>query len=161
SRLAWPDVAARRPRLAIVPLGATEQHGPHLPYATDTLIADALAARLAPRPDDAVALPPLPPGRSGEHLGFPRTLDRAAETLPAAVGDGLRSLARHAVTDAFVFSAHGGNVARLRNALPRLRAAVPEVRVLAATELGAVTDRLHAEASAFGVASGAAGHHAG
>ncbi|MBY0280191.1 creatininase family protein, partial [Candidatus Binatia bacterium] len=50
AELTWPDVAALRASgcdTAILPLGSTEQHGPHLPFATDTLIADAVAARVA------------------------------------------------------------------------------------------------------------------
>jgi creatinine amidohydrolase len=159
--LVWREVAERRPRLAIVPLGATEQHGPHLPFATDTLVADALATRLASRLDGAVALPALPVGCSSEHMAFPGTLDVAAQTLVALVGDCLRSLARHGVAEAFVFSAHGGNVATLRDALPALAAAAPGMRVTAATDLDALTARLHAEAGRFGVGAEAAGHHAG
>jgi creatinine amidohydrolase len=159
--LVWPEVARRRPRVAIVPLGATEQHGPHLPFATDTLVADALAARLAARLDDAIALPPLPVGCSSEHMAFPGTLDVTPATLVAVLGDVLRSLARHGVAEAFVFSAHGGNVATLRDALPALAAVAPSLLVRAATDLDAVTARLHAEAARFGVAAEAAGHHAG
>jgi creatinine amidohydrolase len=161
ARLAWPALDRRPPWLAIVPLGATEQHGPHLPFATDTLIADALAFRLAARFDDAVALPALSLGCSREHLGFPGTLDLAPTTLAAVLGDVLRSLARHGVAAAFVFSAHGGNVAALRDALPALRAAAPGLRVDAPSDLDALTARLHAEAARFGVSPESAGHHGG
>lgn len=161
SALAWREVEGRRPRVAIVPLGATEQHGPHLPFATDTLVADALAARLAARLGDAVALPALAVGCSREHMAFPGTLDLAPETLVAVLRDVLRSLARHGVEQAFVFSAHGGNVATLRDALPALAAAAPGLRVAAATDLDAITARLHEAARRHGVAPEAAGHHAG
>jgi len=160
-RIVWTEIAEHRPRIAIVPLGATEQHGPHLPFATDTLIARALAARLAARFEDAVALPVLPVGCSSEHLAFPGTLDVTPSTLTAILTDVLRSLARHGVDTAFVFSAHGGNVATLRDALPALSAAAPALRVQAATDLDALTTRLHAEAARFGVTPEAAGHHAG
>jgi creatinine amidohydrolase len=160
-RLVWPELAAQPPRLVIVPLGATEQHGPHLPFATDTLIADALAARLAARIDGAVALPALPVGCSREHMAFPGTVDVEPATLTAVVGDCLRSLARHGVAEAFVFSAHGGNVATLREALPTLAAAAPAIRLAAATDLDGFTTRLHDTAGRFGIAPEAAGHHAG
>ena len=61
-------------RLLIVPLGATEQHGPHLPLQTDTAIAEALARRLAEVRPHAVVAPALPYGSSGEHQAFPGTL---------------------------------------------------------------------------------------
>src|SRR6185436_3431045 len=114
ARATWPELAARPPRVAVVPLGATEQHGAHLPFATDTLVADALATRLAARLDSAVALPALPVGCSREHMGFPGTLDASAGTLASWLTDVVRSLARHGVERAIVFSAHGGNVEALR-----------------------------------------------
>ena len=163
ARLTWPRVDGAR--LAIVPLGATEQHGPHLPFATDTLVADALAVRLAARPTardaGAVVLPALPLGISPEHMAFPGTLAVAPATLDAVLRDVLRSLRAHGVARAFVFSAHGGNVAALRDALPGLRAAAPDLRVDAMTDLDGLTARLHAEAATFGVSPESAGHHAG
>ncbi len=160
-RLVWPDLDTCEPRVAIVPLGATEQHGPHLPFASDTLIADALAARLAARLGDAVALPALSLGCSIEHMSFRGTLDLTPATLLAVLTDVLRSLAQHGITEAFVFSAHGGNVATLRESLPALRAAVPGVAIHALDGLAALTARLHADAARFGVTAEAAGHHAG
>src|SRR5205814_1545576 len=81
----------------------------HLPFATDTLIADALATRLAARLGDAVVLPALPLGVAREHLGFPGTLALDDGTLEAIVRDVLRSLARPGIVEAIVFSAHGRN----------------------------------------------------
>ena len=161
ARAVWPDLAAMRPRVAVVPLGATEQHGPHLPFATDTLIADALALRLAARLESAVALPALPVGCSSEHMGFPGTLDVSAATLVSWLTDVLRSLAWHGVERAIVFSAHGGNVEALRAGTPALRAAVPAMTIEVLADLDGLTARLHAEAARFGVAAEAAGHHAG
>jgi creatinine amidohydrolase len=108
-----------------------------------------------------VALPAIPIGCSVEHMSFAGTLDLAPGTLVALVTDVLRSLARHGVAEALVFSAHGGNVATLREAAPALAAAVPGLRVRVAADLDALTARLHAEAARFGVAPEAAGHHAG
>jgi len=161
ARSVWPEVAARRPRTAVVPLGATEQHGPHLPFATDTLVAEVLARRLAARLDDAVALPALPIGCSVEHMGFPGTLDCSPATLVSVVADTLRALAHHGVETAIVFSAHGGNVGALRDASATLAAAAPGLSVRVIADLPALTSRLHAEAARFGVSPEAAGHHAG
>jgi creatinine amidohydrolase len=94
-------------------------------------------------------------------MAFPGTLDLAPATLIAVLTDVLRSLVRHGVEDAFVFSAHGGNVATLRDALPALVAAVPGLHLAAATDLDALTARLHEEARRLGIAPEAAGHHAG
>jgi creatinine amidohydrolase len=161
ARAVWPDLAATRPRVAIVPLGATEQHGSHLPFATDTLIAEALAVRLAARLDGAVALPALPVGCSSEHMGFPGTLDVSAATLVSWLADVLRALARHGVERAIVFSAHGGNAATLREAAAGLAATVPAMAVDVLADLDGLTARLHGEAASFGITAEAAGHHAG
>ncbi len=159
-----PELAAALAKgrtTAVLPLGATEQHGAHLPLATDTWIADALAERLCARIPEAVRLPTLPLGCSGEHLDFPGTLSLSAATLHAVLADVLASLGRHGFERVFLFSAHGGNAAPLEEALPALRAAAPELEVLAFTDLGALTRRLHACSAGFGVPASAAGHHAG
>ena len=79
------------PAVAIVPLGATEQHGPHLPLGTDTTIACALAFGLAAARDDVVVAPALPYGSSGEHAGFPGTLSIGQDALRVVVLELARS----------------------------------------------------------------------
>lgn len=104
----------------LVPLGATEQHGPHLPLDTDTTLAlawaDAVAARL---PATAVA-PALPYGSSGEHQAFPGTLSIGGPALEAVVIELTRSAA--VTFDRIVFlSGHAGNAEPLQRAVERLR----------------------------------------
>jgi mycofactocin system glycosyltransferase len=67
---AWPELEPRAPPVLVLPLGATEQHGPHLPLETDTVIATAPVAGAAAGRDDVVAAPALPYGSSGEHAEF-------------------------------------------------------------------------------------------
>jgi creatinine amidohydrolase len=162
--LTWPEVEALVAggcRTAVIPLGATEQHGPHLPLATDTWIADALAERFCARVPEAVQAPALAVGCSREHLDFAGTLDVRAETLAAILSDVVASLARHGFARVFVFSAHGGNVEALRAALPALAAAAAPVEVLAFTDLGAVARATAAASAAEGIDGAASGHHAG
>lgn len=162
--LAWPEVEALLAggaRTAVVPLGSTEQHGPHLPYATDTWIADALAARFCVHVGDAIWCPTIPLGCSSEHLAFPGTLDVRPETLRAVLLDVVRSLARHGFSHVFVFSAHGGNYVPLADALPALRAEAPTMRVTAYTDLAELTALFHRLSAEFGVSGEASGHHAG
>lgn len=83
------DVAARE-GVALVPIGATEQHGPHLPVTTDTTIAAAFATAAAARAAREVAtwvLPPLPFGFSPEHAGRPGTIALSPQTLLAITDD--------------------------------------------------------------------------
>jgi mycofactocin precursor peptide peptidase len=107
--------------LLVVPLGATEQHGPHLPLGTDTVIARALCAGL----DDVVVAPALPYGSSGEHAGFAGTLSIGREALVHVVVELVRSSAFPRVL--FV-SAHGGNAEPLSEALRQLREEGHDVR---------------------------------
>src|SRR5258705_2924792 len=74
--LPWPAVRQRAAAGAIlaVPLGSTEQHGPHLPLSTDTDVAVTLCERLAAARPDVLIAPPVPYGSSGEHAGFAGTL---------------------------------------------------------------------------------------
>jgi mycofactocin system creatininase family protein len=119
--LTWTDLEEdSRARMLVVPLGSTEQHGPHLPLSCDTDIAVTLSMRLAEARPDAVVAPPLPFGSSGEHAGFPGTLSIGQDALETV----LVELARSA-TDTFAHvlfvSAHGGNAAPAQRACHRLR----------------------------------------
>jgi mycofactocin system creatininase family protein len=106
--------------LLVVPIGSTEQHGPHLPLGTDTDIALTLCRRLAERRDDVVIAPAIAYGSSGEHAGFAGTLSIGQQALTAL----LIELGRSA-TDTFhrlVFvSAHGGNAQPVSAAVATLR----------------------------------------
>src|SRR5262249_11673882 len=158
----WPEVAAlvaRGCRTAVLPLGSTEQHGPHLPLDTDTVIGDALAERLCAEVGDALACPTLPLGCASEHLSFPGTLHLEPATLVAVLRDTIRALGRPGIARVFIFSAHGGNAEPLRAALPELRRACGPVAVDAFTDLDRVTAVLHAESAAAGVDPAVAGHH--
>lgn len=103
----------------VVPLGATEQHGPHLPLDTDTRIAEALADALARERDDVVIAPSLPFGSSGEHAGFPGTLSIGQEALETVVVELVRGADRW--DGVVLVSGHGGNAEPLRRAVRQLR----------------------------------------
>ena len=120
SSLTWPEVAARAATLLVaVPLGSTEQHGPHLPRGTDNLVAEAVCRALAASRDDVVVAPTLPYGSAGEHAGFAGTLSIGAEGLALAVTELVRSADAFAGT--VLVSGHGGNAEVLSNVVASLR----------------------------------------
>jgi creatinine amidohydrolase len=81
--LTWPEAAeyADRGCLLAVPLGSTEQHGPHLPLSTDADVAVALCGALAVARADVIVAPAIGYGASGEHAGFAGTLSIGQEAL--------------------------------------------------------------------------------
>jgi creatinine amidohydrolase len=128
--LAWPEVerqAAAGAFLA-VPLGSTEQHGPHLPLSTDTDIAVELCRRLASVRSDVLVAPALAYGSSGEHDGFAGTLSIGQDAVEQVVLELGRSATRTFRHVLFV-SAHGGNAAPVARAVSRLRARARDVSV--------------------------------
>jgi creatinine amidohydrolase len=118
--LAWPEEAEiAAASVLVVPVGSTEQHGPHLPFTVDTDIAGALAWRLALARDWTVLAPPVHYGSSGEHAGFPGTLSIGQEAVELLLTELARSADAFAAV-AFV-SGHGGNAEPLRRAVRTLR----------------------------------------
>jgi creatinine amidohydrolase len=125
---------ARRPGSTVVwPFGAVEQHGPHLPLATDGLFAERVLDGCLAGLDDALPIWRLPLqsfGFSPEHGAFAGTLTVPAELildLVLAVGLGL---AATGVSRLLLFNGHGGQIALLEVAARRLRAAAPQMAVL-------------------------------
>jgi creatinine amidohydrolase len=118
--------------LLAVPLGSTEQHGPHLALSTDTDLAVALCARLSRAgPPGAgpgiVVAPPLAYGSSGEHQDFAGTLSIGQAALELVLVELGRS-ATQAFRRILLVSAHGGNAETVRRAEQRLRAEARDVR---------------------------------
>jgi creatinine amidohydrolase len=102
-------------RLAIVPLGSCEQHGPHLTLDTDLAIADAIARNLAADlGHDAVLCPPLGYGLSEHHLAFAGTLTLRPATYLAVMDDLLESLQHAGLQRVLLINGHGGNIDALR-----------------------------------------------
>ena len=124
--LTWPEVPASA--ILAVPVGATEQHGPHLPLSTDTDIALVLCDRLAAHRPDVLVAPPVAYGSSGEHAGFAGTLSIGQEATELLLVELGRSATETFPRILFV-SAHGGNAGPVARAVARLRAESRDVEV--------------------------------
>jgi creatinine amidohydrolase len=112
--LTWKQVDAlpRESTLLVLPTAAIEQHGHHLPLATDTLINNLLlgkALEQVPADLPIYALPPVCYGKSNEHLGFPGTLSVSASTFLAVVHDLGASIAAGGFKKVVLYNTHGGN----------------------------------------------------
>jgi creatinine amidohydrolase len=111
--------------LAVWPVGALEQHGPHLPLGTDALVLDAIIAGCREELGEGfngLFLPTLSYGKSPEHLNFAGTVSLRAETLLMAADDVVGSLARHGFKRFVIFNGHGGNASLLQSYAFDLRA---------------------------------------
>jgi mycofactocin precursor peptide peptidase len=126
ARRAWADVSPHRETL-VVPVGATEQHGPHLPLSTDTDIAVALAERLARRVAGVVIAPPIAYGSSGEHQDFPGTLSIGGPAIELTLVELVRSASR-TFRRVLLLNCHGGNEEAIGRAVGRLRGERRDVR---------------------------------
>lgn len=121
ARSTWPQVPPSGAAV-LVPVGSTEQHGPHLPLSTDSDIAAAVAERTAARLSGPVlAAPVVAFGNSGEHAGFPGTISIGHEALRVVLIELVRSLGLWAGRIVLV-NGHGGNIRTLNEAVAQLRA---------------------------------------
>ena len=118
--LASPEVVALADRVLVVPIGATEQHGPHLPLSTDTDLAVELADAVARERDDVVVAPAIAFGSSGEHQAFPGTLSIGQDALLLLLVELGRS-ATETFRRVLLCSTHGGNAWPVRAAVELLQ----------------------------------------
>jgi len=117
----WPEAEATDTDLALLPVGSTEQHGPHAPLGTDALTAQAVAdATEAAYDGEVVVAPPIQVGVAEEHRDFAGTLWVSEETFREYVRETVASLAHHGWTRVVVVNGHGGNVGPLREVCARI-----------------------------------------
>jgi creatinine amidohydrolase len=173
--MTWPevDVYLQRSNGIIVPIGATEQHGPTGLIGTDAICAETLAWRTGELAKAAVG-PTLTVGMSEHHMHFPGSITIRPTTLTAVVRDVILSLTRHGFRRIFFINGHGGNTASINAGFfeayadaPRLVDSCDDLRCLngewwdtpAAQELSAEffgdRDGDHASASEVSIAAAA------
>ncbi|WP_431511370.1 creatininase family protein [Variovorax sp. DAIF25] len=151
------DVAAT---VAVLPLGATEQHGPHLPLGVDTVLADGIVAAalpLLPAELPVLFLPTQQIGLSPEHARFAGTLTLSAETLIRVWSEIGAGVARAGVKKLVLFNAHGGHVGAMDIVARELRAAHGLIVYSASwfnLPLGEAGARFSAHEHRFGVHAG-------
>jgi creatinine amidohydrolase len=162
--MTWPAIRAAIEggcATAVVAVGATEQHGPHLPTMTDARIGDAVAELVARRLGDALVARTIAVGVSEHHLAFGGTISLKPETLKLILRDYADSLARCGFSRIVFVPTHGGNFPAVREAIDEARAAHPGVDVAGYTDLLGFAGFLNRVSADFGVSAEASGAHAG
>ena len=157
----WPDFAEGSPArwIAVLPVAATEQHGPHLPVGTDVMIAQAYLARVRELLPDSLPvtfLPLQPVGISTEHIGYPGTLTLPTDVaLKAWMALGM-SVARAGIKKLVMVTSHGGNSAAMTLVAQDLRAACGLLAVTTGwSRLSAPEGLFSAEEAHHGIHGGA------
>ncbi|MCD6264206.1 creatininase family protein [Candidatus Bathyarchaeota archaeon] len=114
---------------AVLAVGSTEYHGEHLPYGTDTLVAEHLAEAVAERVEGLLVLPPLPLGMSHHYASFPLALSLSTETLMRVLWEVFESLLRHGIRRLLIINGHDGNIPAIEAATREFRVKHPEMKI--------------------------------
>ncbi len=135
--LTMPEFVAglERTRTVLLPVGATEEHGPHLPLGTDTLMAETVGRRITGRRPIFIA-PAIPYGVCRSTSGHPGTLGISTATLRALIIDVVQSLYRQGLRNVIILTGHAGgtHTATLLDAGEELLTLLPELRIAVLTE---------------------------
>ncbi len=163
--LTWPEVQACLERgltTAVLACAAVEQHGPHLPTCTDTVLGTAIAERAARLAGGTLVAPTLRPGLSEHHMQFPGSFTLRSETFVALLADMCESLARQGFRRIVVFPSHGGNADMMKAHTPEIARTLAGRAELVFSLRGAEdVERMAALVAEHGVTLGRAGVHAG
>lgn len=162
--LTWPEIGAALAAgwgTVVAAAGSIEQHGPHLPLLTDTLIGEGLIAETVARLDRTLQGPTIPFGCSEHHMAFAGTITLEQESFKAVVKDYAASLARHGFGLVAFIPSHGGNFAPLREAVAELGGRIGTTRVVALDDLNGFLEVIYASQLPFDVTPARAGAHAG
>ncbi len=163
--LAWPEVKdlAKAGTVVMIPVGAIEQHGPHLPIDVDARCAEAVAHLSADTVGDVpVLVAPLQCyGVSGHHMEFPGTMALSSQTFVSSITELTMCLVRHGFKNIFWLNGHGGNFAPLSVAARDVRnqvkvcmavasfwqIAIEEIKTIRESEIGGVAHACEVETS--------------
>jgi creatinine amidohydrolase len=160
----WPEVEAlgRQRVLGLIPTGAIEQHGPHLPLATDCLIAAELARLIADAFVEPVLVAPVVPGGlSDHHLAFPGTVTFTEDAFGAVLTAYVDAFTRIGIGDVAIFSGHGGNLGFLGRYADAHASRGSTTRVIAASDLAPYVAAMFDGARGAGVEPPETDVHAG
>lgn len=134
----WPDIGEAMEQgfdTIVIAVGAIEQHGPHLPLKTDSLIGEELAHSIAKKLGKALQGPTINVGCSEHHMEFPGTVSILDSTLKSIISDYTQSFVKHGFRNIIFIPSHGGNFAATAEALENLQEQYPDNNVIGYTDL--------------------------
>jgi creatinine amidohydrolase len=164
SEMSWVDIQealARGSSTVVFAVGSNEQHGPHLPTSTDSLIGEALANRVAGKLGNVLQAPSINVGCSEHHMALPGTISLKPETLKDLIRDYCVSLAKHGFKNIIILPSHGGNFDAVLEVVNELNQTLEGVNVVAYTDLKGLLRFLAEFSSRNGIPANESGSHAG
>lgn len=162
--MTWPEVRAAidaGARTIVAAAGSMEQHGPHLPLQTDTLLGTFLVDAIVARLPGAFMGPTIPFGVSEHHMPFAGTITLPKETFKEVVRQYVASLAAHGFEHVVVIPSHGGNFGPLRELETETNGQIGGARLLTYSDLQAFIDVFYGVSARDGITPGVSGAHAG
>jgi creatinine amidohydrolase len=164
SEMNWVDIQkalAKGFNTVVFAVGSNEQHGPHLPTSTDSLIAEVLANKVAGKLGNALQAPTINVGCSEHHMVLPGTISLKPDTLRSLIRDYCVSLARHGFKSIIILPTHGGNFNAVREVTDELNQTLKEAKIVAYTDLKGLLRFLAEFSLRHGISAGESGGHAG
>ena len=162
--LQWPEIKAALESgfdTVVFGVGSTEQHGPHLPLASDTLMGEWMADAVARRLGKALVAPTIRVGCSQHHIAFPGTISIEHQTLEDILVSYAETLLNHGFRRAVIIPSHGGNFETVAKALLRLQKSMPGKEISSFCDLNQLIAISHKLSAEYGISPGASGAHAG
>ncbi len=160
--MTWPEIEkalAEGYKTVVIFSGAVEQHGPHLPEATDAIRAHAEAGDFAKRLGKALAAPVIRPGVSDPHMPFPGSITLRAETYMMIIEDYIDSYLKHGFDTFVLASTHGGNMPAMEESAVRCREKHPEAAIVTGCSMADVMQMLAEAEKNEGLPKGVCGGH--
>ena len=160
----WPDIKEAMKQgydSIIIAVGSIEQHGPHLPLKTDSLIGEELVHLIAKKLGNTLQGPTINVGCSEHHMAFPGTVSILARTLQNIIIDYTQSFVKHGFKNIIFIPSHGGNFKATGEIIEKLQKQYPENNIISYTDLQNFIDEMVKMSFESGKRKEEAGAHAG
>jgi creatinine amidohydrolase len=162
--LRWPEIKTAIEsgfNTVVFGVGSTEQHGPHLPLASDTLMGEWLADAVARKSGKTLVAPTIRVGCSQHHIAFAGTISIEHPTLKDVLVGYVRTLLNHGFRRAVIIPSHGGNFEIVSETVNQLRESMPDKEICSFCDLNRLLAVSHKLSAENGISAGVSGAHAG